>query len=73
MRAPLIRLLQAAVHGREDVPLAVMEAPQVRWAIETGFGPLLWYTTHAAAGAAASPLWPLVRGTDVAARLLTAE
>jgi Uncharacterised nucleotidyltransferase len=73
MRAPLIRLLQAAVHGRADVPLAIMEAPQVRWAIETGFGPLLWSTTHAAAGAAASPLWPLVRGTDVAARLLTAE
>jgi len=66
-------LLQAAAHGREDLPLAVMEAAQVHWAIESGFGPLLWYTTRAAAGAAASPLWPLVQGTDLAARLLTAE
>jgi hypothetical protein len=65
-------LLQAA-HGREDVPLAVMEAADGRWAIESGFGPLLWYTTHAAAGAAASPLWSLVQGTDLAARLLTPE
>jgi Uncharacterised nucleotidyltransferase len=66
-------LLRAAAHGREDVPLAVMEAADVRWAIESGFGPLLWYTTYAAAGAAASPLWSLVQGTDLAARLLTAE
>jgi len=50
-----------------------MATAQVRWAIETGFGPLLWSTTHDATGAAASQLWPLVRGTDVAARLLTAE
>ncbi len=49
-------LLRAAAHGRADVPLAVMEAADVRWAIESGFGPLLWYTTYAAAGAAASPL-----------------
>jgi hypothetical protein len=52
MRAPVMGLLQAAAHGREDLPLAVMEAAQVHWAIESGFGPLLWYTTHAAAGAA---------------------
>jgi hypothetical protein len=73
MRAPLRGLLQAAARGRADLPLAVMKPAQVRWAIEAGFGPLLWYTTHAAPGAAASPLWPLVQGTDVAARLLTAE
>jgi hypothetical protein len=68
-----MELLQAAACGRADVPLAVLEVAQVCWAIETGFGPLLWYTTHAAAGAGASPLWPLVQGTDLAARLLTAE
>jgi Uncharacterised nucleotidyltransferase len=66
-------LLQAAAHGREDLPLSAMTPTQVRWALESGFGPLLWYATHAAAGTAASPLWPLVQGTDVAARLLTAE
>jgi hypothetical protein len=66
-------LLQAAAHGREDLPLSAMAPAQVRWALESGFGPLLWYATHAAAGTAASPLWPLVQGTDVAARLLTAE
>ena len=73
MKAPLMRLLQAAAGGRADLPLATLEAAEVRGAIEAGFGPLLWYTTHAAPGAAASPHWPLVQGTDLAARLLTAE
>jgi len=73
MEASLIGLLRAAAHGRAAMPLAAIEAAQVRWAIETGFGPLLWHTTHAAAETAASPLWPLVQGTDLAARLLTAE
>jgi hypothetical protein len=66
-------VLQAAAHGRVDVPLAALEVAQVRWAIETGLGPLLWHTTHAAPDAAASPLSPLVEGSDRAARLLTAE
>jgi hypothetical protein len=73
MRAPLVELLHAAAHGRADVPLTGMATAQMRWVIATGFGPLLWYTTHDATGAAASPLWPLVRGTEMAARLLSAE
>jgi Uncharacterised nucleotidyltransferase len=73
MRAPLIRVLQAAARRRTDLPLAPLEAAGVRWLIETGLGPLLWYTTHAAPETVASPLWPLVQGTHLAARLLTAE
>jgi len=68
-----MRLLQAAAQGREDLTLTTMKTDQVHWAVESGFGPLLWYTTHAAAGTTASPLWPLIYGTDLAARLLTAE
>jgi hypothetical protein len=49
MRATLRGLLQAAAHGREDLPLSAMAPVQVRWARERGFGPLLWYATHAAA------------------------
>jgi Uncharacterised nucleotidyltransferase len=73
MRASLIRVLQAAARRRTDLPLAPLEAAGVRWLIETGLGPLLWYTTHAAPETVASPHWPLVHGTHLAARLLTAE
>ena len=73
METSLMGLLQAAAHGRAALPLASLEAAQIRWALETGLGPLLWHTTYAAPETAASPLWPLVRGTDRAAHLLTAE
>lgn len=73
MAASLIGLLQAAACGRVVMPLTALGAAQVRWALETGLGPLLWHTTHTAAETAASPLWPLVQGTYVAACLLTAE
>jgi Uncharacterised nucleotidyltransferase len=66
-------LLQAAAHGRADWSPTALEAAQVRWAIATGLGPLLWHTTHAAPGASASPFWPLVQGTHLAARVLTAD
>jgi hypothetical protein len=58
--------------GATGSDLATMKTDQVHWAIESGFGLLLWSTTHAAAGTTASPLWPLVCGTDWAACLLTA-
>jgi hypothetical protein len=51
-------LLQAAAHGRKDLPLAVMEAAQVHWAIESGFGPLLWYTTRRCRGRRLTALAP---------------
>jgi putative nucleotidyltransferase-like protein len=68
-----MRLLQAAAQGQDDLSPCTMQADQVRWVIDSGFGPLLWYTTRAADGATAWPFWPLVRGTDLAARLLTIE
>jgi putative nucleotidyltransferase-like protein len=71
--ASLIGLFQAAAHGRTDWSPTALEAAQVQWAIQTGLGPLLWYTTHTAPGASASPLWPLIEGTHLAARLVTAE
>jgi Uncharacterised nucleotidyltransferase len=73
MGTSLMGLLQAAAHGRVALPLATLEAAQIRWALETGHGPLLWHTTQAAPETAASPLWSLVRGTERAACLLTAE
>jgi putative nucleotidyltransferase-like protein len=73
MDTPLIGLLQAAAQGRADWPLTALEAAQVRWAVQTGLGPLLWHTTHAAPESTPSPCWPLVQGTHLAARLLTAE
>lgn len=69
----LIRLLQAASQGRRDVSLATFDERQGRWAIETGLGPLLAYTTATDPQAAISPLWPAVQGTALLSRLQTAE
>jgi hypothetical protein len=71
--ASLMPLLEAAAHGCSALPLVTLEAAQVRWALETGLGPLLWHTTHAAPESATSPFWPLVQGTHLAARSLAAE
>jgi len=47
MISQLIPLLQAASQGREDLKLAAFHKAQIRWAVETGLGPLLFQTTKA--------------------------
>lgn len=69
----LISLLRAASQCREDLPLATFDEEQIRWAIETGLGPLLFRTTKAHPQASTSPLWPLLQGADLTARMLTSE
>jgi hypothetical protein len=67
----LLTLLRAASQGREDVPLATFDAAAIRWALETGLGPLLFHTTQGDPQATTSPLWPLVHGADLTAQVLT--
>jgi len=69
----LISLLRAASQCREDLPLATFDEEQIRWAIETGLGPLLFRTTKAHPQASTSPLWPLLQGANLTARMLTSE
>jgi hypothetical protein len=72
-RLQLMCLLRAAFQGRRDSRLATFDDAQIRWAIETGLGPLLVHTTTADPQAAASPLWPYLQGADLLARMLTGE
>jgi hypothetical protein len=53
--------------------LAAFDEAHVRWALETGLGPLLFQATQADPQAAASPFWPLLRGADLTAQVLAAE
>jgi hypothetical protein len=53
--------------------LAAFDDAQIRWAIETGLGPLLVYATTADPQASTSPLWPFLQGADLLARMLTDE
>ena len=69
----LLPLLQAASQRRKDLELAAFAEAQVRWALETGLGPLLFQATQGNPRAALSPLWPLLRGADLTAQVLAAE
>ena len=69
----LISLLRAASESRRDLPLAAFDEAQIRWAVETGLGPLLFQTTKDDPEAAKSPLWPLLKGADLTVRTLTGD
>lgn len=69
----LVPLLQAARRDRADLTLATFSAAQVRWAVASGLGPWLRRCTAADPSVATSPLWPLVQGADLTARLIVAE
>lgn len=69
----LLPLLQAAAQERKDLNLATLDASHVRWTLETGLGPLLFYVTREDPQAFTSPLWPLLRGADLTAQVLITE
>ncbi|MGH7773743.1 MAG: nucleotidyltransferase family protein [Candidatus Binatia bacterium] len=69
----MIPLLRAAYESRRDLPLAAFDEGQIRWAVETGLGPLLFQTTKGHLQSSASPLWPLLQGADLTARILTGD
>lgn len=69
----LMMVLRAGCLGRRDLLMAALPERAVRWAVETGLGPLLARATAHDPDAAASPLWPLVEGATLTARLLTTQ
>jgi hypothetical protein len=66
-------LLDAARRDRANLKLSDFPAEQIRWAVTTGLGPWLHRCTAQDPSASTSPLWPLVRGADLTARIITAE
>jgi putative nucleotidyltransferase-like protein len=73
MTPQLISLLQAISRDRPDLKLASFGEAQIRWAIATGLGALLFQAITTDSRASAAPLWPLLRGADLAAQVLTTE
>src|SRR5262245_46656327 len=66
-------LLPAAWQDRTELSLVDFHEEQSRWAIESGLGPLLKRSTAADPAARRSPLWALVEGADLAARVNAEE
>lgn len=73
MTPQLISLLQAISRDRPDLKLASFGEAQIRWATATGLGALLFHATKTDSQAPDSPFWPLLRGADLAAQVLTME
>jgi hypothetical protein len=66
-------LLQAAAQNRADLSLEDFRESQIRWAVESGLGPLLRRCVANASSVRMSPLWPLLEGANVTARMIMAE
>lgn len=72
-RPRLIPLLQAASQSQGSLTLAVFNEAQIRWAVETGLGPLLFQATKADPDAPTSALWPLLQSANLTAQVLAGE
>jgi hypothetical protein len=73
MDPQLITLLKAVSQDQRDLRLAGLGEAQIRWATASGLGALLFQATKTDPQAAASPLWSLLKGADLAAQVLTME
>src|SRR5262249_39728041 len=72
--APSLKLLlRAAAEDRTDLALGDFRAEQIRWAVDSGLGPLLRRATTSDLDARKSPLWPLVESPDLTARVRAGE
>ncbi len=66
-------LLRAAADDRTDLVLGQFRPAQIRWAVDSGLGPLLRRATAGDPEARKSPLWPLVESADLTARVMAGE
>jgi len=66
-------LLRAAAEDRTDLLLGDFHPAQVRWAVDSGLGPLLRHVTSRDPRARETPLWPLIESADLTARVMTSE
>ena len=70
---PLLALVQALAQGYAAVSWDLWTDAQLHWAVETGFGPLLFQLLHAQPDAVASPHWPMLHGAHITAQFLSGE
>lgn len=72
-RPRLIVLLAAAARGETELQASDFDERVVRWAVDTGFGPLLRRALAHDPAAATSAVWPLLLGADLSARVVTGQ
>ena len=74
---PLIALLRMVARGDNTLSFADLTEAHIRWAIQTGVGPLLFHGLHSLKeeprAVDQSPLWLLLRGADLTSQVLTDE
>jgi len=69
----MTRFLQAAAQNRADLTIEDFSASQIRWVIASGLAPLLVRCIANTSHPRTSPLWPSLKGADLAARMIHAE
>jgi hypothetical protein len=68
---PLVSVLAAAARGTTALPLRRLSDADVRWAIDSGLGPLLFHVTRDDPDARGLPGWRQLLAADLTARVLT--
>ena len=66
-------MIRAAAEDRTDLILRDFLPAQIRWAVDSGLGPLLRRATAGDPDARKSPLWPLVESADLTARVMNSD
>jgi Uncharacterised nucleotidyltransferase len=72
-RPQLISALEAISSGRTDLPLDQLDASAVAWAIQSGFGPLLYRAVYQNPQSSISSHWSSLKAADLTARIVMAE
>lgn len=70
--AGLIDVVRVGARREGRLRMNAFEEPTIRWAVETGLGPLLLQATADDPEGRRSALWPLLHGAELTARLLSA-
>jgi hypothetical protein len=68
-RPQLISALEAISSGRTDLPLDQLDASAVAWAIQSGFGPLLYRAVYQNPQSSISAHWSSLKAADLTAGL----
>jgi Uncharacterised nucleotidyltransferase len=72
-RPQLISALEAISSGRGDLPLDDFDAGAIAWAIQSGFGPLLYRVVRQNAQSSVNCHWASVKAADLTARIVMGE
>ena len=70
-RSNLLALLRMVSKGQDSPPLSLLDDRQLRWTIDAGLGPLLWFVSREDLKNGESPSCRAVKAADLTARLIS--